>query len=61
MLVARHIWPAYACDENEGRGWTAHIVRFQRGAATVRFAHATDSRGLPYPDEQLLLHVLEPI
>ena len=59
VLVARSLWPDYTCDENDGRGWTAHVTRFQRGVATVHFAHATDSRGLPYPDEQLLLLALQ--
>ena len=60
VLVARHIWPSYPCDENDARGWTAHIVQFTRGVATVRFANAVNARGLPYPDERLLLTALEP-
>ena len=60
VLVARTIWPNYVCDENGGRGWTAHVINYSRGVATVRFAHATDARGLPYPDETLLPGALEP-
>ena len=60
VLVARNLWPSYACDENDGRGWAAHIVRFHQGVATVRFDHAVDPRGLPYPDERLLLRALVP-
>ena len=38
------------CHENGGRGWTATIVGFAAGAATVRFTDATDARGMPYED-----------
>ena len=61
VLVPRHVWPDYSCDENDERGWTAHIVGYSRGAATIRFAHATDERGLPYPDERLQIGALAPI
>ena len=48
VLVPRAAWPTYACTENSGRGWTATIVTFSRGAATVRFTHAVSPRGLPF-------------
>ena len=61
VLVARALWPAYECDENNGLGWTAHIISFSRGAAVVQFQHATDARGLPYANERLLLSCLTPL
>ena len=64
VLVPAHLWAAYPCDENGGRGWTGNIVRASnRGTAavTVAFVSATTARGLPYEDVQLELRVLEPI
>ena len=61
VLVPRAVWPAYACVENNGTGWSATIIRFNKGAATVRFTHHVSPRGLPYPDVELQLRVLKPI
>ena len=62
VLVPRSIWPSYPCDENHGRGWTARVVNFlSPGVATIKFLHAADARGMPYPDERLLLSTLEPV
>ena len=62
VLVPRSIWPSYPCDENHGRGWTARVVNFRPpGVATIKFLHAADARGMPYPDERLLLSALEPV
>jgi hypothetical protein len=63
VLVSREIWPDYACDENDGRGWTATIVHYSRqiDGATVAFLNATNDAGLPYPDEVLQLNVLQPM
>jgi len=62
VLVPRAIWPTYQCDENGASGWTAHIVSFtaSRRSATIHFTHATDARGLPYPDYELQLSSLQP-
>jgi hypothetical protein len=44
-----------------GSGWTAHILSLQRAnAVTLRFAEATDDRGLPFADVQLDLGALIP-
>ena len=63
VLVPRATWPADRCDENDARGWTAHIVNFTatRSSAIIRFAHATDARGLPYADHELRLSSLLPL
>ena len=61
VLVPRALWPTYACEENNARGWTAHIVSYSRGIATLRFASACDDRGLPYPDELLRIGDVVPI
>jgi hypothetical protein len=61
VLVPAHVWPSYTCDEHDGRGWEAVVLRHSRGAATVRFLHAATARGMPYADAQLQLTVLHPI
>ena len=60
-LVPAAVYPTDTCGENDGRGWTALIVRCVRGACTLRFTEAADSRGVPYEDVQLQLTALEPI
>ena len=61
VLVPRALWPSYPCDENDGRGWTAHVVACApNGTATVRFRHAATARGVPYADVSLVLHSLAP-
>ena len=61
VLVPNSVWPSYTCDENNGRGWVARVINFRARVATIKFLHAANARGMPYPDEQLLLSVLEPI
>ena len=61
VLVPNSVWPSYPCDENNGRGWVARVINFRAGVATIKFLHAANARGMPYPDEQLLLSALEPI
>jgi hypothetical protein len=61
VLVPAHVWPSYPCDEHDGRGWEAIVLRNTQRAATVRFLHATTSRGMPYEDAQLQLSALHPL
>ena len=61
VLVPRSLYPTYACDENDGRGWTARVVNYRGGVATTRFTHATTARGIPYEDVLLRIHVLQPM
>jgi hypothetical protein len=63
VMVLRSAWPRYSCEEFHGNGWAATVVAFSRRlqAATVTFLHATTSRGIPYEDANLSLHVLIPI
>lgn len=61
VLVPRAVYPTYACSENGGRGWTATVVHYAHGAATLRFTDASDDRGIPYGDVQLQLAVLSPL
>ena len=61
VLVPSTLWPAYACDEHGGDGWEARIVSYSRGAALVKFLHARDEHGNPYPSESLSLTVLRPL
>ena len=62
VLVPRRVWPThYACDEHGGRGWTARIVEYKRGAVTLHFLHATTPRGAPYEDVQLQLDTVAPL
>ena len=61
VRVPATCWPTYACTEHAGSGWTAHILSLQRAnAVTLRFAEATDDRGLPFADVQLDLSALIP-
>ena len=68
VRVPTACWPTYTCIEHEGQGWTAHVLALHRAcgkaatarSATVRFAEATDDRGLPFHDVQLDLSVLIP-
>ena len=62
VLILSALWPAETCNENDGRGWTAHIVSYStRSGATVRFQDAISARGLPYADQALQLSALSPI
>jgi hypothetical protein len=61
VLVPARVWPSYPCDEHDGRGWEAIILRNTQRAATVRFLHATTPRGMPYEDAQLQLCALHPL
>ena len=61
VRVPATCWPTYTCTEHAGSGWTAHILSLQRAnAVTLRFAEATDDRGLPFADVQLDLGALIP-
>ena len=61
VLVPRATWPNYACEEHGGRGWTARVVEYTRGAVTLHFLHATTPRGAPYEDVQLQLDSVAPL
>ena len=61
VMIPRHVWPSDACDEFEGRGWAAVVVRVSRRVATVRFSSARDADGRRFPDERLDVAVLEPV
>ena len=61
LVLRAATWPAYECDEHGGAGWEAVIKCVVRGNARVHFLHATTPRGLPYADEDLQLHVLQPL
>ena len=62
VRVPAECWPTYPCIEHAGLGWTAHIISVHQptNAATLRFAEATDDRGLPFADVQLHLGILVP-
>jgi hypothetical protein len=62
VRVPAACWPTYPCTEHAGLGWTAHIISVHQptSAATLRFAEATDDRGLPFADVQLHLGTLVP-
>ena len=61
VRVPAACWPTYPCTEHAGLGWTAHILSLHRAnAATLRFAEATDDRGLPFADVRLDLGTLTP-
>ena len=59
VLVPRTIWPAYACKENSGRGWTARITARTTRTAVVEFVQARTPDGRPYLPERLPLELLE--
>ena len=63
VLVPATTWPQYRCDEHNGQGWSATIVKYnaRHGAATVAFTDATTARGIPYADVELRLNVLAPL
>ena len=63
VLVAATTWPQYCCDENDGRGWTARVVKYsaRHNAATVAFVDAVTARGIPYADVELRLDALMPL
>ena len=61
VLVPRAMWPAYACDEHMGVGWTATVVRCTAICARVSFVRATTPRGLPYEDVDVALDALRPL
>jgi len=61
VLVRSSLWPTYSCDENEGQGWSAKVVKVnrQRRAALVQFLFARDDQGRKYPSEWVQLEELE--
>ena len=61
VRVPAACWPDYPCTEHAGAGWTGHVVALERAnTAVIRFANATDDRGLPFADVRLDLLVLFP-
>ena len=61
VQVPAACWPTYPCTEHSGLGWTGYVVALQRAnTAVVRFAEATDDRGLPFADVKLDLSILIP-
>ena len=63
VLVPAATWPQYRCDEHQGQGWSATVIRYnaRHNAATVAFTDAVTARGIPYADVELRLDVLAPL
>ena len=61
VLVPKHLWPSWQCDENGGAGWTATVISRRGADARVAYIDATDERGVAFEDVYLKLHVLEPL
>jgi len=62
VLVPRGMYPSYACDENNGHGWTAIVLSCTRaGVATLRYVEAATARGIPYEDISVQLNALTPL
>jgi hypothetical protein len=61
VLVPHDIWPGYSCDENDGKGWSALVLRCVRGRNTVRFVRARNADGEPFADESLATSALLPL
>ena len=58
VLVPRELWPAYPCNEQDGRGWAAAVRSTTQSTAVVRFIHARTLDGRPYADERVPLEML---
>ena len=61
VLVPSALWPDYVCNEHDGQGWEAKVVRVTRGWATIDFLFATDDHGRRYHRERLELWRLRPL
>lgn len=61
VLVARSLWPKDACDEHNGMGWEASVLRTSAITAVVRFSFARTRDGRPYQDERVPLAELTPL
>ena len=58
VLVPRSLWPAEACAENDGNGWTARVRSRTTRTAVVEFTHARTPDGRPYIPVRLPLELL---
>ena len=61
VLVPRSLWPTYACDEFNGRGWEATVRSASTSSAVVRFVRAVTRRGGAYEDVRLPIDMLVPL
>ena len=61
VLIPAKVWPDIACDENDGAGWSARVLRCSATGATVRFLEAKSARGRAFADVQLKLAALTPL
>eukprot|EP00965_Chrysotila_dentata_P143047 4727047-Pleurochrysis_carterae.AAC.1 len=44
----RRLWPAYACQEHAGRGWTGRVLSLTKRSVLVAFPFAADEHGWRY-------------
>ena len=51
MLVPREMWPDYPCDEHDGRGWLAEVLKKAGKYSYVKFINATNSDGRKFYSE----------
>ena len=65
VCVPSHCWPRYPCNELEGRGWAAHVLRERVGEGGpevfVSFDHAADRSGRAYQPCWLMLSAVAPL
>ena len=48
VMVPAAVFPAEACGENGGKGWTATSSPHKRGVLRITFTHARDDDGAPF-------------
>ena len=61
VLVARTRWPDYDCNEHDGAGWEAKVVKATPRWAFVDFTYARDQHGARYKREWIKLDELQPL
>ena len=61
VLVARERWPDYDCDEHDGAGWEAKVIKATPRWAFVDFTYAKDEHGARYKREWIKLDELQPL
>eukprot|EP00965_Chrysotila_dentata_P011755 385601-Pleurochrysis_carterae.AAC.1 len=48
VFVPRRLWPAYACHEHIGRGWTGRVLSLTKRSVLVASPFTADDAGRRY-------------